>query len=89
MDFQRDAEQINDYIFCWTSAWFRRVRRSEIVHNAPVAWLSHRSLQGSLVVSNVIPLANPFKQRRRDEQKRNGESEREEAHRTTPCSEPD
>jgi len=28
----------------------------------------------------LIPLANPSKQRHRDEQKQNGESEREEAH---------
>ncbi len=27
-----------------------------------------------------LPLANPFKQHHRDEQKQNGESEREEAH---------
>ncbi len=36
----------------------------------------------------VIPLANPFKQRHRGEQKQNGESERAEAHRTMPYCEP-
>jgi hypothetical protein len=50
MNLQRDAEQINDCIFCWASAWFMSVRRSEIVHSAPVAWLFHHSFQGSPAV---------------------------------------
>lgn len=53
MDLQHDAEYINNCIFCGAYAWFMSVRRSETIHSAPVAWLSHHSLQGSPAVLSL------------------------------------
>ncbi|GHO56001.1 hypothetical protein KSB_44760 [Ktedonobacter robiniae] len=53
MSLQRDAEEINNCIFCWSSAWFMNASRSDNIHNALVTWLPHGSLQGSPAVSKA------------------------------------